>query len=136
MNEKEIRNIYAIPANYTDSGKLFGGMLETRNTVEAVFLVLLVGYPELMWMQVPWMIKIVIMTVTILPLGILALMGIGGDTLFEYIMYMGLHFFRRRKLHYRRIGIRYATNNKKEEAFEKKGVKKGRAPKAGKQQKG
>lgn len=113
MEENEYKNIYAIPANYTDSGKLFGGLLEIRNTVEAVLLVLLVGYPELMWMQVPWTIKIVIMTVTILPLGIIALMGIGGDTLFEYIAYIIMHFFRRRRLHYRRIGYRYATENQK-----------------------
>ena len=38
MDEKEYSNIYAIPANYTDSGKLLGGMIETRNAVETVFL--------------------------------------------------------------------------------------------------
>lgn len=43
MDEKEYSNIYAIPANYTDSGKILGGMLEPRNAVEAVFLVVLLG---------------------------------------------------------------------------------------------
>lgn len=43
MEEKEYSNVYAIPANYTDSGKLLGGMVETRNAVEAVLLVALVG---------------------------------------------------------------------------------------------
>ena len=42
MEEKEYSNVYAIPANYTDSGKLLGGMVETRNAVEAVALVILV----------------------------------------------------------------------------------------------
>lgn len=28
MEEKEFSNIYAIPANYTDSGKLLGGWLK------------------------------------------------------------------------------------------------------------
>ena len=42
MDEKEIRNVYAIPANYTDSGKILGGMVEPRNAVETVFLLLLV----------------------------------------------------------------------------------------------
>lgn len=37
MDEKEIRNVYAIPANYTDSGKILGGMVEPRNAVETVF---------------------------------------------------------------------------------------------------
>jgi hypothetical protein len=72
--------VYAGLANYTDSGKLFGGMLEVRNTVEAVLLVLLLGYPELFWLPVQAAIKIVIMVVTLLPLGILALMGISGGS--------------------------------------------------------
>ena len=47
MDDKKYNNIYAIPANYTDSGKLLGGMLEIRNTIEVAILLLLVGYPEL-----------------------------------------------------------------------------------------
>lgn len=42
--EKEYNNIYAIPANYTDSGKILGGMLELRNAVETVLIVGAVGY--------------------------------------------------------------------------------------------
>ena len=49
MEEKEISNIYAIPANYTDSGKLLGGMVEPKNAVETGFLLFLVGAPELLW---------------------------------------------------------------------------------------
>ena len=48
MEEKEFNTTFAIPANYTDSGKIFGGMLEPRNAVEALILILAVGYPELM----------------------------------------------------------------------------------------
>ena len=36
LEDKEYNNIYAIPANYTDSGKILGGMLEPRNAIEAV----------------------------------------------------------------------------------------------------
>ena len=39
MSDNEQTNIYAIPASYTDSGKLFGGMLEVRNTIEAMYRV-------------------------------------------------------------------------------------------------
>ena len=45
--DREYSNIYTIPPNYTDSGKLLGGMLETRNTVEAGILLALIGDPEL-----------------------------------------------------------------------------------------
>ena len=107
MEEKEYSNVYAIPANYTDSGKLLGGMVETRNAIEAVFLIGLVGYPELMWIPVTATIKIVIMTVTLLPLGVVAVMGIDGDSLLQYLGHMIAFRANRRKLHFRRIGYKY-----------------------------
>jgi len=113
MDEKEINNIYTIPANYTDSGRLFGGMIETRNAIETAALLLIIGYPELMWMNVSFMTKIVIMTVTLLPAGIVGLMGIGGDSLLQFIIHMIKFWVRRRKLHMRRIGYRYEQNQKR-----------------------
>ena len=107
MEEKEYSNVYAIPANYTDSGKLLGGMVETRNAVEAVFLIGLVGYPELMWIPVTATIKIVIMTVTLLPLGVVAVMGIDGESLLQYLGHMIAFWRNKRKLHFRRIGYKY-----------------------------
>ena len=107
MDDKEYNNVYAIPPNYTDSGKLFGGMLETRNTVETGFLLLLVGYPELMWMSISLAAKVVVMTVTLLPLCVVGLMGIGGDSLLQYAAHMIRFLTRRRKLHFKRIGYRY-----------------------------
>ena len=53
MDEKEYSNVYAIPANYTDSGKIFGGMLEPRNAVETVILMIALGYPELVLIPMP-----------------------------------------------------------------------------------
>ena len=84
MEEKEFNTTFAIPANYTDSGKIFGGMLEPRNAVEALILILAVGYPELMLIPMATTIRIVVMTVTLIPIGILAAMGIDGDSLFQY----------------------------------------------------
>ena len=107
MEEKEYRNVYAIPANYTDSGKLLGGMVETRNAVEAVFLVALVGYPELMWIPMSATIRIVVMTVTLLPLGVMAVMGIDGDSLLQYLGHIIAFWVHRRRLHFRRIGYKY-----------------------------
>lgn len=123
MDDKEYSNVYAIPANYTDSGKFFGGMLEPRNTIEAILLVALVGYPELMWVPVPGSIKVVIMTVTLLPLAVVALMGIAGDSLVQYFGHMSRHWIHRRKLHYRRIGYNYEKaikNSKQAERTAKK----------------
>lgn len=88
LEEKEYNNIYAIPANYTDSGKILGGMLEPRNAVEAVILLILTGYPTLFVIPMSGTIRIVVATVTLLPLGVLALMGIDGDSLFQYLGHM------------------------------------------------
>lgn len=111
MDDREFSNVYTIPPNYTDSGKLLGGMLETRNTIEAVFLLLLVGYPELMWMHLPVTAKVVVMTMTLLPMGVFALMGIGGDSLLQFATHIVLFWMRRRQLHYRRIGYHYGTSD-------------------------
>ncbi|WP_458464163.1 hypothetical protein [Paenibacillus sp.] len=107
MEEKEFSNVYAIPANYTDSGKLLGGMVETRNAIEAVFLVILLGYPELMWIPMTTTIRIVVMTVTLIPLAVVAVMGIDGDSLLQYLGHIVSFWFSRRKLHFRRIGYKY-----------------------------
>ena len=114
MNEeKEYNNIYAIPANYTDSGKILGGMLELRNAVETVLIVGAVGYPELMLIPMTGTIRIVVMTVTLLPLAVVAMMGIDGDSLFQYAAHMLRFVLHKRKLHFRRVGYKYAEEQLK-----------------------
>lgn len=127
MEEREYSNIYAIPANYTDSGKIMGGMLEVRNAVETGVLVALVGYPELMLIPMPIKIRIVVMTLTLLPLGVLSMMGIDGDSLFQYVSHMLRYVAGRRKLHFRRIGYKYDQKQlKKKQPKKKKTAKKKR----------
>ena len=113
MDEREYNNVYAIPANYTDSGKLLGGMIDTRNAIETVILVLALGYPELILIPMPGTIRIVVMTVTLLPLAVVSAMGVDGGSLFQYIGHI-IHFWtHRRKLHFRRIGYRYGQSKRK-----------------------
>ena len=107
MSDKEYDNVYAIPANYTDSGKILGGMLEPRNAVEAVILVILFGYPELMLIPMPGTICIVVMTITLLPVAIVAMMGIDGYSLFQYLSHIVCYMMAKRKLHFRRVGYHY-----------------------------
>ena len=102
MDDKSYNNVYAIPANYTDSGKML----------------LLVGYPELMWLPVAGTIKIVIMTLTLLPLGVLAVMGVDGDSLFQCLCHVLAFAGNRRKIHMRRVGYHY--DPKKERKKEKR----------------
>lgn len=107
LDDREFNNVYTIPANYTDSGKIFGGMLEPRNAIEAAVLLIVVGYPVLILIPMTGTIRIVVATVTLLPLGVLAMMGIDGDSLFQYVGHMFRYMTRRRKLHFRRIGFHY-----------------------------
>ncbi len=129
LEEKEYNNVYAIPANYTDSGKILGGMLEPRNAVETIILLVILGYPELMLIPMSGTMRIVVMTVTLLPLGVLAMMGIDGDSLFQYFGHI-IRFFRgRRKLHFRRVGYKYDPKQlrKKKKAGVKAKKKDGKA---------
>ncbi len=112
LEEKEYNNTYAIPANYTDSGKLLGGMLETRNTIEAVLLVGALGYAEIAWLPGDTIIKVVIITMTIIPLAVVALMGVGGNSLLQYVNHIVRFTLNRRKLHFRRIGHQYGQASK------------------------
>lgn len=107
LEEKEYNNIYAIPANYTDSGKLLGGMLEPRNAIETIIAVIILGYPELMLIPMPGTIRIVVMTITLIPLAVISMMGIDGDSLFQYIGHIFRYFLNRRSLHFRRVGYKY-----------------------------
>lgn len=123
MDDKEFNNVFSIPANYTDSGKILGGMLEPRNAVEALFLIVLFGYPELMLIPMPSTIRIVVMTVTLIPLGVVAVMGIDGDSLFQYLGHIVYYFVSRRKLTFRRVGYKYDPTQirKKKKAKKKSG---------------
>lgn len=123
MDDKEFNNVFSIPANYTDSGKILGGMLEPRNAVEALLLIVLFGYPELMLIPMPSTIRIVVMTVTLIPLGVVAVMGIDGDSLFQYLGHIAYYFVSRRKLTFRRVGYKYDPTQirKKKKAKKKSG---------------
>ena len=126
MENAEFNNVYAIPANYTDSGKLLGGMLETRNAVETVALVILVGYPELFLFSMPAMMRIVLMVLTLIPLAVVSMMGIDGDSLFQYLGHIIRFFINRRRLHFRRIGYHYdpkrLKKHKKKKAKKQRGA--------------
>ena len=104
MDEKETENIYAKPANKTDSGKILGGMLSLRNVFEAFILVLVFGFIELKLIPMQDTVRIVIMVVTLLPIALVALMGIDGESLFQYIGHVFKFLKHRRRLHFKKIG--------------------------------
>lgn len=76
--------VYIIPPNFMEGGTLFGGLLKTRNTIEAVILGLAVGVPVL---HLPFSltVRVVILCLTALPLVLLALIGVSGMSLSAFI---------------------------------------------------
>ena len=136
LEEREISNIYAIPANYTDSGKLFGGLMEVRNAVETGLLMALMGYPELMLFHMSLRMRIVMMTLTMLPIAVLTMMGIDGDSLFQFISHMIKYLVHRRILHFRRIGYRYEQFDREKKGGNRKQKKKKAARKERRKKRG
>lgn len=105
--ETEYNNIFVIPQNFTDSGKALAGMFDTRNLIEAVALLILIGYPELTYIHASLPIKITILAVSLIPTVILALVGIDGDSLTQFAGHMISYVINKRKLHFRRVGYKY-----------------------------
>ena len=98
----EEEKIYAIPANYTDSGRLFGGMVSTRNAIETLIIVATLGYVELFLIPMAVMVKVIVAVVTLIPLGMVTMMGIDGDSLFGYLGHILTFLTHKKKLHFRR----------------------------------
>ena len=93
---------YSIPANYTDSGKLFGGMFAPRNAIETLILLVVFGYIELFLIPMPTTAKAIVAVVTLMPLAMVSMMGIDGDSMFQYFGHISRYMSRKRKLHFRR----------------------------------
>ena len=67
----EDADIYYIPANFIESGTLFGGMLKLRNTIEAAVILIIIGSP-IINLSVSITTKIIISCFTVLPCCLLA----------------------------------------------------------------
>lgn len=97
---KEERDIFLIPPNFLNEGSLFGGMLKLRNTLEAVILVAGITIPILKITVFSFTAKTILLCLTALPIGIFALIGVGGESLTAFLMNF-FRFLRNRKMQYR-----------------------------------
>lgn len=93
-------NVHQIPANYTDSGKMLGGLVSPRNLIEAILIALALGYVEIALIPMTLMVRVIVMVITILPIAVVAMIGLDGESLFQYIGRMLRFLFRHRKLHF------------------------------------
>ena len=93
---QEERDTYIIPPNFIEGGTLLGGMFKTRNVIEAGILGVLTGVPVF---SLPFSltIRIIVLCLTTLPLVLVALIGIGGGSLSEFILQF-FSFLRNRRV--------------------------------------
>ena len=97
--EREELDVYVIPPNFIESGKLFGGMFKLRNAIEAGVLA---GGCGMLVFKIPVSLttKIIILCVISLPLAIFGLMGVDGESLSEFIINV-FKFLNNRRVLYR-----------------------------------
>ena len=95
--EHEERDSYIIPPNFIEGGTLLGGMFKTRNVIEAGILAAAVGVPVL-GLKVSLTTRIIILCLTSLPLALLALIGVSGSSLSQFILLFFSYLRNRRVL--------------------------------------
>ena len=110
MSKPNEYDTYIIPPNFIEGGTFFGGLLKLRNTAEALVIVLAIGIPVFSVSALTLTAKIIILCLTALPLGIIALVGINGESLSSFI------FLVLKYLHNRRV----ITRNEEEQGMRKK----------------
>ncbi|MBR1566543.1 MAG: PrgI family protein, partial [Oscillospiraceae bacterium] len=81
----EERDVYIIPPNFIEGGTLMGGMLKTRNVIEASILGIAAGWP-VMHLGFSLTTRIIILCLTALPLVLLALIGVSGESLSQFVL--------------------------------------------------
>lgn len=98
-NEHEELDVYVIPPNFIEGGKLFGGMFKMRNAIEAGILA---GGSGAFILKLPVSLtaKIIILCIISLPLAIFGLIGVDGESLSEFVINV-FKFLRNRRTLYR-----------------------------------
>ena len=83
--QTEERDVYRIPENFVDTGTVMGGMFKLRNVIEAGAIAAVFILP-LLKVNISLTAKIIIACLTALPLGLLALIGVNGESLTSFIL--------------------------------------------------
>lgn len=93
---QEERDVYVIPPNFIEGGTLMGGMIKTRNAVEAGLLGALTALP-VMRLGLSLTTRIIILCLTTLPLVLVALIGINGESLSAFAVQF-VNYLRNRRV--------------------------------------
>lgn len=96
MSNPEEQRPTLIPPNFIEKGKILNGTFDIRNAIEAIILALLIGVPVV---QLPLSLttRIIILCMTALPAAMVALIGIGGQSITAFLM-NALRFLKNRRI--------------------------------------
>lgn len=106
VQEEERPELRLIPDNFMNSGRMFNGMIETRNFFEAIGVCAVLGGLEFLLftgMGFSELQKWLIIIISVGPFAIAALVGINGDSLTQFLKLFFNFMKNKRKLRYRRI---------------------------------
>ena len=92
--------VYHIPSNFTDAGRVFG-LFEIRNVIETVLLAVPVLYLCIALLPLALAPKVIVTLIIVIPVGGFALTGIRDDSLTRYLK-SWLGWRRRRRVMYYR----------------------------------
>lgn len=123
MNQEDRIEVYTIPPNFAEEGTLFSGRVKTRNAVETALL-LMVLVPLLFMLDTTVKVKMYIGMIVLVPVVVLSVIGIQGESLFAFIASFFKYVRRRRCLTEPDERYRLEQNRRKEKA--RKGGKRGR----------
>lgn len=96
MSNKNDHDTYIIPPNFIETGTFFGGMFRARNVIEAGILVFAIGMPVFLFLPFGLTTRIIILCLTALPVGLVALIGISGESLSQFLVIFLKHLRNRR----------------------------------------
>lgn len=97
MSNKNDHDTYIIPPNFIETGTFFGGMFRARNVIEAGILVFAIGMPVFLFLPFGLTTRIIILCLTALPAGLVALIGISGESLSQFLVIF-LKYLRNRRI--------------------------------------
>jgi conjugal transfer ATP-binding protein TraC len=92
----EARDVYLIPQNFVDTGTILGGTVKLRNAVEAAMLAVGSAVP-LFYLPLAFNIRLMIVIAVSVPLGVFGVVGIGGDSLTQFVAHWS-RFMKRRRI--------------------------------------
>ena len=98
MSNPEEQQIALIPRNFIERGTFMGGMFKIRNAIESAILAIGIAIP-VVHLPLSLTIRIIILCMTSLPAAMVALIGIGGESLTAFLMNAVRFLFNRRILY-------------------------------------